>query len=117
MDSVDQPAHEEASFVEKLVHPLKLRWILLRDRLAPLIIPRWIAAGVLLLFYVLRVWWLSGWYIVTYALGIYLLNQFVLFLMPQWDPEEVNADLLPTSATDEYKPFMRRLPEYRFWFV
>lgn len=28
----------------------------------------------------------QGWYIVTYALGIYLLNLFIAFLTPQIDP-------------------------------
>ena len=29
---------------------------------------------------------LQGWYIVTYALGIYLLNLFIGFLTPKIDP-------------------------------
>ena len=28
----------------------------------------------------------QGWYIVTYALGIYLLNLFIAFLTPKTDP-------------------------------
>ena len=28
----------------------------------------------------------QGWYIVTYALGIYLLNLFIAFLTPKMDP-------------------------------
>ena len=28
----------------------------------------------------------QGWYIITYALGIYLLNLFIAFLTPQVDP-------------------------------
>ena len=30
--------------------------------------------------------WLQGWYIVTYALGIYLLNLLIAFLSPKIDP-------------------------------
>ena len=40
---------------------------------------RWAVAVSLLLLYLLRVWMLSGWFIVTYGLGIYLLNLFRRF--------------------------------------
>ena len=30
--------------------------------------------------------YLKGWYIITYALGIYLLNLFIAFLTPKIDP-------------------------------
>lgn len=36
-------------------------------------------------------WLLQGWYIVTYALAIYLLNQFIGFLSPKFDPEMEEA--------------------------
>lgn len=82
----------------------------------------------------------QGWYIVCYALGIYLLNLFLAFLTPKFDPsieqdeaeqdaeEGTSDDLrpagllngeigggLPTRQTDEFKPFIRRLPEFKFW--
>jgi hypothetical protein len=44
---------------------------------------RWPALGLLLIIYALRVWSLSGWYIVTYGLSIYLLNLFIGFITPQ----------------------------------
>ena len=28
----------------------------------------------------------QGWYIVTYAVGIFILNQFIAFLTPKMDP-------------------------------
>ena len=48
----------------------------------------------LLALYGLRVMWLQGWHIVTYALGIYLLNLFIAFISPKFDPamEEQNED-------------------------
>jgi type IV secretory pathway TrbD component len=30
--------------------------------------------------------YLQGWYIVTYAIGIFILNQFIAFLTPKIDP-------------------------------
>ena len=35
---------------------------------------------------------LQGWYIVTYALGIYLLNLFIAFLTPKIDPALQDID-------------------------
>ena len=40
------------------------------------------------LFLILHNWCytLQGWYIVTYAIGIFILNQFIAFLTPKIDP-------------------------------
>ena len=93
-----------------------------------------------MMLYLLRVYYLNGWYIVTYGLGIYLLNLFIGFLSPQvgahaglcassvlttafalcvqLDPE-TDGPLLPTknSETEEFRPFSRRVPEFKFWCV
>jgi hypothetical protein len=53
-----------------------------------------------------------------------LLNVFLAFLTPKFDPaleEELNelddqGPALPTSKDDEFRPFIRRLPEFKFWF-
>lgn len=59
-----------------------------------------------------------------YALGIYLLNLFLAFLTPKFDPslemdtkenEMEEGPSLPTKADEEFKPFIRRLPEFKFW--
>jgi hypothetical protein len=44
---------------------------------------RWLVFAGLMALYALRVFWLNGWFIVTYGLGIYLLNNFIGFLSPQ----------------------------------
>merc|ERR1712188_181213 len=69
--------------------------------------------GVLFSYFV-RVWLLRGFYIVTYALGIYNLNLLIGFLSPQIDPE-TEGPQLPTKSDQEFKPFVRRLPEFKFW--
>ncbi|KAK2811692.1 retention in endoplasmic reticulum protein 1 [Emmonsiellopsis sp. PD_5] len=63
-----------------------------------------------------------GWYIVAYTLGIYLLNLFLAFLQPKFDPSltqdeglEDGENALPTKQDDEFRPFIRRLPEFKFW--
>ena len=89
-----------------------------RDFLAPQIAARWAFSAFLLVTYLLRIWLHGGFYIITYALGIYLLNLIVIFLMPQLELEEEESEgLLPTRADDEFRPFMRKLPEFRFWYV
>jgi Rer1 family len=72
--------------------------------------------------YTLRAVTVGGWYIVTYALGIYLLNAFLAFLSPKFDPaleemmqDEQDGPTLPSSKDDEFRPFIRRLPEFTFW--
>lgn len=66
----------------------------------------------------------QGWYIVAYALGIYLLNLFLAFLTPKFDPssdaldtemEDGSVGTLPTKQDEEFRPFIRRLPEFKFW--
>uniref|UniRef100_A0A0D3FT46 Uncharacterized protein n=1 Tax=Oryza barthii TaxID=65489 RepID=A0A0D3FT46_9ORYZ len=69
----------------------------------------------------LRAWFAGGYYIVTYTLGIYILNLLIAFLSPQDDPEVAEelgegGPVLPISASDEFRPFVRRLPEFKFWF-
>ena len=43
---------------------------------------------------------LQGWYIVTYALGIYLLNLFIAFLTPKIDPA------LPDSSDGKHDLYL-----------
>jgi hypothetical protein len=45
-----------------------------------------------------------------------LLNLLIGFLSPQVDPE-IEDPGLPSKETDEFKPFIRRLPEFKFWYV
>ncbi|KAM5542972.1 hypothetical protein V8D89_003359, partial [Ganoderma adspersum] len=62
------------------------------------------------------------------AHAIYILNLFLAFLQPRFDPslqEDLLADEieeggestspLPSSRDDEFRPFVRRLPEWQFW--
>lgn len=64
------------------------------------------------------------------AYAIYLLNLLLAFLQPRFDPsmqEDLLADEieeggdatspLPSQRDDEFRPFVRRLPEWQFWWV
>lgn len=91
------------------------------DRWTPHTRMRWAAAILLVLAFLLRVFTKQGWYIVTYALGIYHLNLFIAFLTPKIDPaldlDDDGGPELPTKANEEFRPFIRRLPEFKFWYA
>lgn len=90
------------------------------DKTTPHVLYRWIVFVFIAVLYVVRVYLLEGFYVVSYALGIYILNLLVGFLSPQVDPEVQDLSdgpTLPTRETDEFRPFVRRLPEFKFWCV
>ncbi|ORZ15670.1 golgi membrane protein [Absidia repens] len=96
------------------------------DEVTPFAQYRWIATAVLLVLFMLRIILAEGWYIVTYALGIYMLNLFLAFLTPKFDPsmemdteenEMEEGPSLPVKNDEEFKPFIRRLPEFKFWYA
>lgn len=129
---------------------LQQRYQSLLDQTTPYPLHRWSATAGLLFLFMLRIILSQGWYIVCYALFIYLLNLFLAFLTPKFDPsyeqdlaeqdvEEGEPGLpAPSGAKssggglmsgvfgggssggngvdgDEFRPFIRRLPEFKFW--
>lgn len=87
------------------------------DRSTPCTMERWLGTLGVAMIYVLRIYYVQGFYIVTYGLGIYILNLFIGFMSPSIDPEleALNTAALPTRGSDEFRPFVRRLPEFKFW--
>lgn len=95
------------------------------DKSTPHFTLRWAGTIVLIFLFMARVVYAQGWYIIAYGLGIYLLNMFLAFLTPKFDPSleqeiaddeaESGQSNLPTRANDEFRPFIRRLPEFKFW--
>lgn len=82
----------------------------------------------------LRMFYVHGFYIITYVLLIFILNQFILFLQPkdrasllarrsenteaaasEAGPAESDPAALPTYDAEEFRPFVRRLPEFQMW--
>lgn len=83
-------------------------------------VPRWAFFVFVLFLFFLRVYLVQGYFIVAYGLGIFLLNNFIAFLSPLEDPSDSGDGLaLPTSAKEgkEFRPFARRLPEFKFWLA
>jgi hypothetical protein len=72
-----------ASSTPGFVEDASRKWQYVLDKSAPHMLYRWILFVVVFLIYFSRVYFLQGWFIVTYGLGIFLLNQLIGFLSPQ----------------------------------
>ncbi|CDJ42476.1 RER1 protein, putative [Eimeria tenella] len=82
---------------------------------------RWLAFFACLAFYIVRVYLLAGFFVVSYGLGIYLLNLLIGFISPQVDPE-TDEYVLPVRGgggaqgdAGEFRPFLRQVPEFKAW--
>lgn len=95
-----------STFAQRFQHVL--------DKTTPHVYGRWVALLLVIIVYGIRVFLLKGFYIITYALGIYNLNLLLGFLTPAVDPE-MEGPTLPSKREDEFRPFVRRLPEFKFW--
>lgn len=105
---------------------LRERFQIYMDKVTPYPLYRWLFSVSALLIFMYRVYSYNQWYVICYALGIYYLNLVIDFLSPRIDPEfqAAQEDLdpdsgpsLPTRVNDEFRPFIRRLPEFKFWFL
>lgn len=89
------------------------------DKITPHTKERWGGLGIMIVVFILRIVTSQGWYVVCYALGIYLLSQFLAFLTPKFDvslqQDEENKELEAGERAEEFRPFIRRLPEFKFW--
>ncbi|KAH8851984.1 Protein RER1C [Schistosoma japonicum] len=59
----------------------------LYDAVTPHAVGRWCFTVFLILFYILRIFITQGYHLVTYVMGIFLLNRLVDFLSPKIVPE------------------------------
>ncbi|XP_057801905.1 protein RER1A-like [Salvia miltiorrhiza] len=108
-----------AAALDQRRHELSKLFQYYLDKSTPHAHYRWIGTFGLVLLYALRVYYVQGFYIITYGLGIYLLNLLIGFLSPLVDPElePTEGPSLPTKGSDEFKPFIRRLTEFKFWYA
>ncbi|GAB4846952.1 Protein rer1a [Ancistrocladus abbreviatus] len=116
---VDDLSASPAAVVSRWTFVFSQRYQHILDKCTPYVLRRWIAFCVIALLYAVRVYFVQGFYIVSYGLGIYILNLLIAFLSPQVDPEIqslTEGPTLPTRGSDEFRPFVRRLPEFKFWY-
>ncbi|CCI43055.1 unnamed protein product [Albugo candida] len=104
----------EPPFIGRVTASIGRKWQHLLDRSTIYVSARWTFAFILLATYAIRVLYLNAFHIVTYGLGIYLLNMFIGFLSPQID--EYEGPLLPSRQSEEFRPFTRKVPEFQFWY-
>ncbi|KAL1968583.1 hypothetical protein VTN77DRAFT_1793 [Rasamsonia byssochlamydoides] len=119
-----EPAQTPFTAVTAQTSKLARQYQTLLDKSTPYTAYRWIGTVALLFLFFLRIILSQGWYIVAYTLAIYLLNLFLAFLQPKFDPSLTQDEgledgdmgsTLPTKQDDEFRPFIRRLPEFKFW--
>ncbi|KAJ1732625.1 hypothetical protein H4S06_000892 [Coemansia sp. BCRC 34490] len=127
MDDSSQGTQALSTRAAGMVGGLQVRYQSLLDKSTPHTGARWGLTGIFFLAFLCRIIFAQGWFIICYALGIYLLNLFLAFLTPKIDPEmaeeieeaeaanESGPGLLPVKNDDEFRPFIRRLPEFKFW--
>lgn len=115
MDDKEEEEDEEeqhSAFFES-VHRIYQRYL---DKTKVWPTSRWIVLVVLMIVYCIRIYVVRAFHVVTYALGIYMLNLFIGFMSPAVDPEtEDNGGVLPTLESSEFRPFSRKVPEFKFW--
>ncbi|KAM0675913.1 retention in endoplasmic reticulum protein 1 [Gurleya vavrai] len=91
------------------------------DRITPYKRERWIAFSLLIAIFILRIVFIQQFFLLTYCTFIYLLHSLIEFLTPKEenipDPfENFDDDVyIPQTIDDEFRPFIRRLPEFDFW--
>jgi len=122
-DTGEDVLRQKPSFVSTFFKRIGQTYQIWLDKWTPHTASRWIFTVVLIVVFMLRIVLKQGWYIVTYALAIYHLNLLLAFLTPKIDPamaqleaEEDDGLELPTKQNDEFRPFIRRLPEFKFWY-
>ncbi|EQC31289.1 hypothetical protein SDRG_10892 [Saprolegnia diclina VS20] len=112
----DSRSLTEPVFLERVAASVGRKWQHVLDQSTIHVTGRWVFSAVLLVVYLARVLTLNSFHIITYGLGIYLLNLFIGFLSPQIDPE-TDGPVLPSSKSEEFRPFSRRVPEFKFWYA
>ena len=79
---------------------------------------RWAFLVTVICLYALRVGIIGGYYVVSYCMAVFILNQFLLFLTPiqaDIDDEIVDNPVLPVNSPGEFKPFIRKIHEFNLW--
>lgn len=92
----------------------------IKDKIQGYVIERWIVLLILIVLYIIRVFIIKGYFALTYCIGINILNSFIGFISPLEDPDDVEIDegsFLPEKASEEFKPFQRKVKEFQFWEI
>lgn len=96
---------------------------LMVDRLSPHPLARWLTFAGCLLLYLIKTLATGTHHIITYVVGVYLFHGFILFATPKDenipDPFEAEEDeenaYSPVNIDNTLRPFVRNMPEYKYW--
>jgi hypothetical protein len=108
-----QPELKERLVIQRTEFSMQLESLILKTK--PYVLYRWLVSAGLYLLFFLRVFIGHRLYTIGYIVGLYFLNSLVLFVSPKLDPGLYKGDVLPTAGDGDYKPFVRKLPEFLFW--
>jgi hypothetical protein len=109
----ETPDLKERLVIHKTELSMKLESLILRTK--PYLLYRWLLFLVFAVVFLLRLTLGHRFYTIGYIAGIYLVNCLVLFVSPKLDPDLYGRDALPTVGDGDYRPFVRKLPEFIFW--
>jgi len=116
--------NQKESALETLRHKYVYAWRIYRTYVDKTIIypkERWVFTLLMIFLYAYRLYITQGYFVITYLLGLYLLDLFLGFISPQDEAEDGDFDveedqsILPSRDTDEYKPFRRKVKEFDLW--
>jgi hypothetical protein len=62
------------------------------DKITPKFKERWAVTVMLLLILLFRIWYKRGYAVISYLLGLYWLNNIMLYLAPIDDPEDLEEE-------------------------
>uniref|UniRef100_A0AC35UHY5 Protein RER1 n=1 Tax=Rhabditophanes sp. KR3021 TaxID=114890 RepID=A0AC35UHY5_9BILA len=116
----DFEVHQKPSFIANVGSTIYFRYKYYLDCSTPYVLGRWVVALFLSVIFCSRMLIFQSHFLICYALFIHYLFNFCAFLTPlsiyenDLDSEEQNVSL-PTKNNDEFRPFIRRLPEFKFW--
>ncbi|KAI5169456.1 hypothetical protein PAEPH01_0730 [Pancytospora epiphaga] len=98
---------------------------LMVDKLSPLPWARWTIFLFCLIVYLAKTLSTGTHHIITYVVGVYLFHGFILFATPKSDnipdPFEVEEEAddenvyAPIDIDNSLRPFVRNMPEYKYW--
>ena len=112
-DQNNQETVKEKFVVTKIDAAMQLESLVLRIK--PYLWQRWAFFAVISVIFTIRMFATHRYYYAGYIAGLYILQAFILFLSPKNDPDLYGKDVLPTAGDGDYKPFVRKLPEFTFW--
>jgi hypothetical protein len=107
------PKLKERLVIHKTELSMKVEALILRTK--PYLLYRWLVFVILAIVFLLRLILENRFYTIGYITGLYFVNCLVLFLSPKLDPDLYGREALPTVGDGDYRPFVRKLPEFVFW--